>query len=27
MRSPEQGKIVELKRFGGIHHEYVRMAA
>ncbi len=24
---PEQGKIVELKRVGGLHHEYVRMAA
>ena len=23
----EQGKIVELKRVGGFHHEYVRMAA
>ncbi len=24
---PEQGKIVELKRVGGLHHEYVRMGA
>ncbi len=27
IQSPEQGKIVELKRVGGLHHEYVRMAA
>ena len=24
---PEQGRVVELKRVGGLHHEYVRMAA
>ncbi len=27
IQSPEQGKIVELKRVGGLHHEYIRMAA
>ncbi len=27
IQSPEQGKIVELKRVGGLHQEYVRMAA
>ncbi len=27
IQSPEQGKIVELPRVGGLHHEYVRMAA
>ena len=26
IQSPEQGKIVELKRVDGLHHEYVRMA-
>ena len=24
---PEQGRVVELARVGGLHHEYVRMAA
>ena len=24
---PEQGRVIELKRVGGLHHEYVRMAA
>ncbi len=24
---PEQGRVVQLKRVGGLHHEYVRMAA
>jgi transposase InsO family protein len=24
---PEQGRVVELNRVGGLHHEYVRMAA
>ena len=24
---PEQGRVVELKRVGGLHHEYARMAA
>jgi len=24
---PERGRVVELKRVGGLHHEYVRMAA
>ncbi len=27
IHSPEQGKTVEVKRIGGLHHEYVRMAA
>ena len=27
IHSPEQGQIVELKRVGGLHHEYIRMAA
>ncbi len=27
IQSPEQGRVVELKRVGGLHHEYVRMAA
>ncbi len=27
IQSPEQGRISELKRIGGLHHEYVRMAA
>ena len=27
IQSPEQGKIVELKRVRGLHHAYVRMAA
>lgn len=27
IQSPEQGKVVELKRVGGLHHEYIRMAA
>jgi len=27
IQSPEQGKIVDVKRVGGLHHEYVRMAA
>lgn len=26
-RPPEQGRVVELDRVGGLHHEYVRMAA
>ena len=24
---PEQGRIIELNRVGGLHHQYVRMAA
>jgi hypothetical protein len=24
---PEQGKVIELDRVGGLHHEYVRTAA
>jgi len=27
IQSSEQGRVVELKRVGGLHHEYVRMAA
>ena len=27
IHSPEKGTIVELPRVGGLHHEYVRMAA
>ncbi len=27
IQSPEKGKVVELKRVGRLHHEYVRMAA
>jgi len=27
IQSPDQGTIVELPRVGGLHHEYVRMAA
>ncbi len=27
IQSPEQGRVVELERVGGLHHEYVRMAA
>ena len=27
IQSPEQGTVVELPRVGGLHHEYVRMAA
>jgi transposase InsO family protein len=27
IHSPEQGRVVELPRVGGLHHEYVRMAA
>ena len=27
IQPPEQGTIVELPRVGGLHHEYVRMAA
>jgi putative transposase len=26
-QQPEQGEVVELRRVGGLHHEYVRMAA
>jgi hypothetical protein len=27
IQPPEQGRVVELERVGGLHHEYVRMAA
>ncbi len=27
IHSPEQGRVVELERVGGLHHAYVRMAA
>ena len=27
IQSPDRGKIVELKHVGGLHHEYIRMAA
>lgn len=27
IQRPEQGKVVQLSRIGGLHHEYVRMAA
>jgi hypothetical protein len=26
-RRPEQGGVIELERVGGLHHQYVRMAA
>ena len=25
--APEQGRVIELSRVGGLHHQYVRMAA
>ena len=27
IQPPDQGRVIELKRVGGLHHEYVRMAA
>lgn len=27
IQTPDQGKVVELRHLGGLHHEYVRMAA
>ena len=27
IQSPEQGRVVELEHVGGLHHEYVRLAA
>ncbi len=27
IQTPEQGRVIALKRVGGLHHEYVRMAA
>jgi len=27
MQSPERGGVMELNRVGGLHHQYVRMAA
>ena len=27
IQRPDQGRVLEFKRFGGLHHEYVRRAA
>ena len=27
IQPPDQGRVLELKRVGGLHHEYVRRAA
>ena len=27
LQPPDQGKVFQLKRVGGLHHEYVRRAA
>ena len=27
VQPPDQGRVLELKRVGGLHHEYVRRAA